>query len=158
DAPLRGDGMSATRGVLVTEVLHPVAGLPKGGRCRAAGESGADNDHRALAAIGRVDQICLEPAGVPALVDRPGRSAIIGDRGAGGVELGLDCLGDAHCTAPKRMAKGGIRKPRVSTTAMTVAMTFRLRRTRGERFQPMLAKALHSPWRRWKPKASSAMV
>ena len=44
DPALRGDRVRATRGVLVAEGLHVVAGLAERGRRRGAGQAGADDD------------------------------------------------------------------------------------------------------------------
>src|SRR5699024_10566854 len=158
DPALRSDRVRPARAVLVGEGLHVVAGLTEGGGRRAASQAGAHHDHRALAAVGGIDQFGLEPPGGPTLVDRPGRRLIVGDRGAVDEELRFDGLGGTHYTTPSRTAKGGMRKPATSAAATTMAMMFRFCRTRGVRFQPRLANAAHSPWRRWKPRASSAIV
>ncbi len=80
DAALRGDRVGAARGVLVAELDHVVALFGEGGARRAAGQAGADDDDGVLAPVGRVDQLGLEAAGVPAVGDRaPGRLGV-GDR------------------------------------------------------------------------------
>ena len=70
DAALGGDRVGPPRGVLVAEAGDLVAGLAQGGRRRGAGQAGADDDHAQLAPVGRVDQLGVEPALVPALLDR----------------------------------------------------------------------------------------
>ena len=85
DPALRGDRVRTTRGVLVAEGLHVVAGLAERGRRRGAGQTGADDDDAQLAAVGRVDQPGLELAVLPAVGDRTGRRLGVRDRLAGGV-------------------------------------------------------------------------
>lgn len=85
DAALRGDRVGAARGVLVAELDDVVALFGEGGAGGTAGEAGADDDHRVLAPVGRVDEPGLEPALVPALVDRSGRSLGVDDRLTGRV-------------------------------------------------------------------------
>ena len=88
DAALGGDRVGATRGVLVAERLHHVAGLAERRGRGGAGQAGADHDHREAATVGRVGDPGLELAGVPALVDRAaGRLGVL-DRVAGGVVAG----------------------------------------------------------------------
>ena len=79
DAALRGDRVRTTRGVLVAEGLHVVAGLAHGGGGSAAGQAGADDDHVELAAVGRVDQPVVHLVGGPAVLDRTGRSLGVRD-------------------------------------------------------------------------------
>ncbi len=88
DATLGRDRVRPARGVLVAEGLHDVAGLAERGRRRGTGQAGADDDHRQLAPVGRVDQPRLELAGLPALVDRASRCLGVGDRVPGGVVAG----------------------------------------------------------------------
>src|SRR3712207_6259916 len=66
DAALRGDAVRPARAVLVPERLDLVAGLAERGGRRAAGQAGADDDDRHLAAVGRVDQATAEAPGAPA--------------------------------------------------------------------------------------------
>ncbi|GAB3957938.1 hypothetical protein GCM10027614_74380 [Micromonospora vulcania] len=87
DAALRRDRVCPARAVLVAVGLHVVALLGQRGRGRAAGQTGADHDHRHLAAVGRVDQLGLEAPGVPALLDRAVGSLGVGDRVALGEEF-----------------------------------------------------------------------
>ena len=72
DAALGGDRVRPARGVLVAEGLHVVAGLAEGGRGRAAGQAGADDDDVELAAVGGVDQPVVHLAGGPAVLDQAG--------------------------------------------------------------------------------------
>ena len=74
DAALRGDRVRAARGVLVAERLDVVAGLAERGGRRGAGQAGADDDDRELAAVGRVDEAGLELAVLPAVRDRARRA------------------------------------------------------------------------------------
>ena len=74
DAALGGDRVRPPRRVLVAEAGDLVAGLTERRRRRGAGQAGADDDHRELAAVGRVDQLGVEAALVPALLDRTGRA------------------------------------------------------------------------------------
>ena len=74
DAALRGDRVRAARGVLVAERLDVVAGLAERGRRRGAGQAGADDDDRELAAVGRVDEAGLELPVLPAVRDRARRA------------------------------------------------------------------------------------
>lgn len=85
DAALGGDRVGAARGVLVAELDHVVALFGEGGAGGAAREAGADDDDGVLAAVGRVDQLGLEAALVPALVDRAGRGLGVDDRLTGHV-------------------------------------------------------------------------
>ncbi len=87
DAALGGDRVGATRGVLVAEGLHDVAGLAEGGRRRGAREPGADHDHRQPATVGRVGDPGLELTRVPTLLDRAARCLGVHDRVAGNVEV-----------------------------------------------------------------------
>ena len=73
DAALGRDRVGPTRGVLVAEGLHHVAGLAQRGGGGGAGQAGADDDHREPATVGRVGDPGLELAGAPALVDRARR-------------------------------------------------------------------------------------
>lgn len=70
DAALGGDGVRATGRVLVAELDDVIALFGERRAGGAAREAGADDDHRVLAAVGGVDELGLEAAGVPALVDR----------------------------------------------------------------------------------------
>ena len=87
DAALGGDGVGPARGVLVAELHDAVALFGERGAGRAAGQAGADDDHGVLAAVGGVDQLRGEAAGVPALRDRPLGRLGVGDRRAGAVVL-----------------------------------------------------------------------
>ena len=127
DAALRRDRVRAPRAVLVTEVEHVVAGLTQGRRCGAAGQTGADDDHREFAAVGRVDQLGLELALGPLALDRPGRRLGVAQFGAlhprPGAHLGgdfflLNRLRRHHLTNPKKTATGGAMNARNSRTAM----------------------------------------
>ncbi len=80
DAALRGDGVGAARGVLVAELDDVVALFGEGGARGAAGQSGPHDDHRVLAPVGGVDQLGLEAARVPALVDGSGGRLAVDDR------------------------------------------------------------------------------
>lgn len=69
DAALGGDRVGAAGRVLEAELDHVVALFGEGRTGRSAGEAGADDDDGVLAAIGRIDQLGLEAAGVPAFGD-----------------------------------------------------------------------------------------
>ncbi len=86
DAALGGDRVGTARGVLVAEGLHLVAGFAERGSGGATGQAGADDDDRELAAVGRVDEVSLELAGGPLLVDRAGGGLGVGDLVADPVE------------------------------------------------------------------------
>ena len=77
DAALGGDRVRPPRGVLVAEAGDLVAGLAERRGRRGAGQAGADDDHRELAAVGRVDQLGVEPPLVPALLDRDRPGALV---------------------------------------------------------------------------------
>src|SRR5699024_8256115 len=79
DDALGGDRVGATRGVLVAEALHVVAGLTQGGCRRSAAQPGAHDDDRALAAVVGADQFGVEPALVPHFVQRRIGGGRIGD-------------------------------------------------------------------------------
>src|SRR5690606_3108767 len=85
DAALRGDGVGAARGVLVAELDDLVTLFGEGGAGRAAREAGAHHDDGVLAPVGGVDQLGLEAALVPALVDGARGRLGVGDRLAGRV-------------------------------------------------------------------------
>lgn len=85
DAALGGDRVGAAGRVLVAELDDVVALFGERGARRAARETGAHDDHRVLAAVGGVDELGLEAAGVPAFVDRAGRGLGVDDRLTGRV-------------------------------------------------------------------------
>ena len=87
DAALCRDGVRPARAVLVAVGLDVVALLGQGRGGGATGQAGADHDHRHLAAVGGVDQLGLEAAGLPALLDRAVGSLGVGDRVALGEEF-----------------------------------------------------------------------
>lgn len=153
DAALRGDGVGPARGVLVAELDDVVALFGEGGAGRAAREAGAHHDHRVLAPVGRVDQLGLEPALVPALVDRAGRGLGVGDRGAGRV------VGVRHgqLTTPVMTPTGTAMKPAVSSSARTLATVFRAR-SRARLPTPRVWAALQKPCRMCRPSASIATM
>ncbi|BFO19045.1 hypothetical protein SHKM778_54330 [Streptomyces sp. KM77-8] len=76
DAALRGDGVGAARGVLVAELDDAVALFGECGAGGAAREAGADDDDGLAAPVGGVDQLGLETARVPALVDGAGGALV----------------------------------------------------------------------------------
>ena len=80
DAALRGDRVGPARAVLVAVRLDPVARLGEGGRGRAPGQPGADDDHGQLAPVRRVDQPGGEGTAFPAGLDRTVRRGRVGDR------------------------------------------------------------------------------
>ena len=88
DAALGRDRVRAARRVLVAERLHDVPGLAERGRCRGAGQAGADHDHREPAAVGGVGDPGLELPGAPALLQRTGGRLGVGDRVAVDVVAG----------------------------------------------------------------------
>ena len=96
DAALRGDGVGAARGVLVAELDDVVALFGERGAGRAARQAGADDDHGVLAPVGRVDQLGLEAAGVPALGDGPAGRLGVGDGLAGRVVGVVESVMSAH--------------------------------------------------------------
>ena len=75
DAALRGDAVRAARAVVDAEALDVVAQLAERRGGRRAGQAGADDDDRVLAAVGRVDQLRFEPVAVPLLGERAGRES-----------------------------------------------------------------------------------
>ena len=83
-------------GVLVAELDDVVALFGEGRAGGAAREAGAHDDHRVLAPVGRIDQLGLETALVPALVHRSGRRLAVGDGFAG------DVVGVGHVSSPLR--------------------------------------------------------
>ncbi len=97
DPALRGDGVGAARGVLVAELDDVVALFGEGGTGGAAREAGADDDDGLAAPVGGVDQLRLETARVPALVDGSGGGLGVGDRLSGRV-VGVGC----HVSSPLR--------------------------------------------------------
>ena len=114
DPALRGDRVRAARRILVAEGLHVVAGLAERRRGGGTGQPGADDDHRELASVGRIDQLGFESPLVPHLTDRdvPGRLRV-GDVGAFAVDrIGVQgtevlssgdlCLRENFITSPAR--------------------------------------------------------
>ena len=75
DAALRRDAVGASRAVLKAERLDVVAEFAQRGGGRAAGQAGANHDDAVLALVGRVDQLHVELALVPRLLDRSGRDS-----------------------------------------------------------------------------------
>ena len=55
DATLGGDGVSASRTILITEALNVVAEFAQASSCSSPGEAGADNDDVVLAFVGRIN-------------------------------------------------------------------------------------------------------
>src|SRR4029077_5495252 len=88
DPALGGDRVRTTRGVLVAERLHDVAGLAKGRRRGRTGQPGADHDDRQPAPVGRVGDPGLELACLPAQLDRAAGCLGVADRVAGLVVAG----------------------------------------------------------------------
>jgi len=70
DAALCGDRVRPARRILETKRFHPVAEFSQRRRGGAAGETGADDDHRVLALVGGIDQLHFEPGLVPFLFKR----------------------------------------------------------------------------------------
>ena len=68
DAALRGDGVGAAGRILEAEALDVVAELAERGGGGAAGQAGADNDEGVLALVGGVDELHVEAALWPRLL------------------------------------------------------------------------------------------
>src|SRR5665648_463981 len=79
DAALRRDAVRTTGAVLIGEARDLVAGLAERGSSRSTGEAGADDDDRQLATVRRVDQLGVELARVPTLLDRACRCLLVRD-------------------------------------------------------------------------------
>src|SRR5262249_31144284 len=75
DAALRGDAVRAARAVLEAEALDLVAELGERRGRRRAGEARADHEHAVLALVRRVDELQLEAALVPLVLDGTARDA-----------------------------------------------------------------------------------
>ena len=179
DAALGRDRVGPARRVLVAELLDVVALLTEGGAGRAAGQSGADDDHGELAAVGGIHQLGFELPGVPTLVDRPGRRLGVRDRFAeevpagvaDGLRRGLGGRGRRlrggrralrlvlghQLTTPIRTATGTMMKPTVRTAARMCAVVFNTRSVLGL-FTPSVWAALQNPWSTCRPSASMATM
>ena len=177
DAALRGDRVGPARGVLVAEGLHVVAGLAERGRGGAAGQAGADDDHRQLAAVGRVDQPGLELARAPALVDRTAGRLGVGDRrrracssrarrprsgrlpcwrsGEGGVRH-VGHVSPYFEMTPARTKIGTSEKPPAMTTATRTPRPLACARAAAVLVSPRVWAALQVPWCRCSPSATIA--
>src|ERR1035437_3650640 len=70
DAALRRDGVRAPGRILETEALDVVAQLRQAGGRGTARQSGAHNDDRMLALVGRIHQLEVEAMAVPSRFDR----------------------------------------------------------------------------------------
>ena len=160
DAALRGDAVRPARAVLIAEAGDLVALLAERGGGRRPGQAGAHDDHRQLAPIRRVDQLGLELAGVPALLEPARRHLLVDEPIPHRVEAGGHVgLHGAHLpTHPNSTEYGTIKNPAVITIATTTATTLRWRRRRTLVFAPNVANALQNPCRRWNPTAISAIV
>lgn len=157
DAALRGDGVGAARGVLVAELDDVVALFGEGGAGRAAREAGAHDDDRVLAPVGRVDQLGLEAALVPALGDGSGRGLGVDDRITGPVVRVGGEGSHVQLTTPVMTPTGTARKPAVSSSARTSATVLRAR-SRVRLPTPRVWAALQKPCRTCSPTASIATM
>ena len=150
DAALGCDRVRPTRAVLVAEVQDVVAGLAQAGRSGAAGQAGAHDDDRQLAAVGGVDQLGGELALGPLLVDRASGCLGVGDLGSDTEEVGggrgLGCRSH-QLIHPKRTATGMIMKPMNRMSATAQAQASRTTLALGLVLAPSVAKALQKPWR-----------
>lgn len=155
DAALRGDGVGASRGVLVAELDDVVTLFGERGARGAAREPGADDDDGVLAPVGRVDQLGLETALVPALVDGTGRGLGVDDRLTGRVVHVLSS--HVQLTTPVMTPTGTAMKPAVSSSARTLAVALRAR-SRARLPTPRVWAALQKPCRTCRPSASIATM
>lgn len=172
DAALGGDGVGAARGVGEAELDHVVALFGEGGAGGAAGQAGADDDDGVTAPVGRVDQLGLEAAAVPALGDGAFGRLGVGDRVPGGV---VGVVGVAHVlvhrlvhrlaaarvlahgqlTTPVMTATGTDTKPAKRTRARPLARNFSVLSRRALP-APRVWAALQKPWRTCSPRAAIA--
>ena len=134
DAALGRHAVRPPRAVLVAERLDLVAQLTEGRRGRPAGQAGPDHDDPQPAPVGGADQPQRRAVPLP-----------------GGLDGSVGHLAVDHRTSPVCTASGTLRKPAVTTRAVTVA-------NRWGRTRPRLRAALHSPCRRCRPAASTATV
>jgi hypothetical protein len=65
DATLGGDAVGAPRAVLDAEGFYVVAQFGQGGRGRATGQAGADDDDVEFSFIGRIDQFEFKTVAIP---------------------------------------------------------------------------------------------
>ena len=72
DAALGGDAVGAPGAVLEAKTLDVVAELGEGGRGRAAGQAGSYHDDAVFPLVGRADQLHVELAFVPGLLNGTG--------------------------------------------------------------------------------------
>src|SRR5688572_32547322 len=108
DAALGGDRVRAARRVLVAEALDVVAQLGERRRRRAARQARADDDHVELALVGRVEQLELELAPRPLLLQRPGGRPAVQDQGV-------------SPTSPPKIATGMTMKPITTSSVKKTA-------------------------------------
>ena len=73
DSALGGDGVRPTRGIMIAKAMDVVALLAERGSRRRSRQTCADNDDRVLAAVGGIDELHLEAAFIPLLLDWTGR-------------------------------------------------------------------------------------
>ena len=180
DAALRRDGVRATRGVLVAEGLHDVAGLAQGRGGRGSCEAGADDDDREAAPVRGVGDAGLELAGVPPLVDRaagclvvarsgrrrcssrrrrrsPARHVVrrvAGQRGVGHVCHGIRT--PYLSMTPTRTKTGTSEKPIVMIRARTRPTRLARARSRTLLVKPRVCIELQMPWCRCAPSMAMA--
>src|SRR5262249_50293007 len=120
---------------------------------RPTGETGANDDHRVLATVRRIDQLQLEATRVPRVFDRSvgnvARRQRIANRPS---QIGL-----THGRAPNMIAHGIARKPRHTTTEITPASACS-RPVNLWLLRPNVWNIDQMPWKRCKHSAPIANV
>jgi protease PrsW len=150
DPSLGRDGVRAARGVVIGKAMDVVALLAERGGGRRPRQPGADDDDRVLAAVGRIHQLHLEAAGVPLLLDRPGRDPRVQHKC-----LLQQCL--LQRSQPASTATGTEQNPTSTTMPMTRDRIFRVAAFRVV-LQPRVCSRLQMPWLRWRQRAPIATM
>src|SRR2546426_1004617 len=145
DPPLRRDGVRPSGSVMVREAVHVVSLLPERGGGRRTREARAHHDDLVLAPVRGVHQLHLEPALVPLVLDRTGRSPRV------------QLVRLHQLTHPVITATGTEMNPRNTTTATTREKSLSADAFRTV-LNPSVCSRLQIPWLRWRHSAAIATM